>query len=82
MFGLEGQKKKKIIEEFEYDLEKDFKNPDKKKEILERVEKRLQKIKEILHAGDSQEHIDMLSVLLQGYNSILKVMSRSTAKKK
>ncbi len=82
MFGLEGQKKKKILEEFVIELENDFKNPVKRKEIQQKIETRLQKIKEILRSGDSQEQFDRLGVLLQGYNSILKVMVRCTTKEK
>lgn len=82
MFGLEGQKKKKMIEEFVFELEKDIKNPAKLKEIQEKVNARLHKIKEILHTGDNQEQIDRVSTLLHGYNAILKVIARSIAKKK
>lgn len=80
MFGLESQKKKKPNEEFIFELEKELKNPVKYKEILQHVEMRLQKMKEILRAG--AEEIDRFVLLVHGYQSLLKVISRLTAKKK
>lgn len=82
MFGLESQKKKKPSEEFIFELEKELKNPVKHKEIHQLVEKRLQKIKEILRSGDDQEEFDRFGLLLHGYNSLIKVMSRFTSKSK
>lgn len=80
MFGLESQKKKKPIDDFVFELEKELKNPVKHKEILQRVETRLQKIKEVLRSGDNnQEEFDRFGLLLHGYNSLLKVMSRFTS---
>ncbi len=82
MFGLERQKKKKPNEEFIFELEKELADPAKHKEIKTRVEQRLQKIKEILRSGDDQVEFDRFGLLLHGYNSLLKVMARSTSKKK
>jgi DNA-binding transcriptional regulator GbsR (MarR family) len=82
MFGLESQKKKKPNEEFVFELEKELRDPAKHREIRQRVEERLQKIKEILRSGDDQEEFDRFGVLLHGYNSLLKVMSRFTSKTK
>ena len=82
MFGLEGQKKKKSTEEFIFELEKEFKDPAKRREIQQRIEKRLQKIKDLLRTGYDQEEFNRLGSLLHGYNSLLKVMSRCTSKAK
>lgn len=82
MFGLEGQKKKKPTEEFVFELEKELKDPVKHKEIREKVERRIQKIKEALRTGDDKIEFDRLNLLLNGYHSLLKVMARFTAKKK
>lgn len=82
MFGLEGQKKKKTNEEFVFELEKELKNPVKHKMIKQKVEEKLQKIKEVLRAGDDQNKFDRYGLLLHGYNSLLKVMSRFTSKTK
>ncbi|MBA2368241.1 MAG: DUF5398 domain-containing protein [Candidatus Protochlamydia sp.] len=80
MFGLEGQKKKKPGEEFVFELERDLKNPKKNKEIRQKVEERIQKIKETLRSGDSQDEFDRFGLLLHGYTSLLKVISRFNPK--
>jgi hypothetical protein len=83
MFGLEGQKKKKPSDEFVFELEKELKDPAKHKQIKQKVEERLQKIKDILRTGgEDQEEFDRFGSLLHGYNSLLKVMSRFTSKTK
>ncbi len=76
MFGLEGQKKKKSVEEFIFDLEKELKTPKKHQEIKARVEARIQKIKDHLRSGEQQDEFDRFGLLLHGYTSLLKVMSR------
>ncbi len=81
MFGLEGQKKKKPVEEFVFELEKELKDPQKLKELRQKVDARVQKIKEALRSGDSQEEFDRFGLLLQGYNALQKVMSRATTTK-
>jgi len=82
MFGLEGQKKKKPVEEFVFELEKEFKIPAKHKEIKDKVEQRLQRIKDLLRSGENQDQFDRLGLLLHGYNSLIKIMSRPAAPKK
>lgn len=82
MFGLESQKKKKPNEEFVFELEKELKNPAKHKEIQQKTEAHLQKINEILRSGDDQEEFNRFQILRDGYNSLLKVMSRFTSKTK
>lgn len=76
MFGLEGQKKKKPVEEFVFELEKELKNPKKHQEIKARVEGRIQKIKDHLRTGEEKDEFDRFGLLLHGYTSLLKVMSR------
>jgi hypothetical protein len=84
MFGLESHEKKKKPEEFVFELEKELKDPKKHQEILQRVETRIQKIKEALRTGSGgdQEEFDRFGLLLQGYQSLLKIMARSKAKSK
>jgi hypothetical protein len=82
MFGLEGQKKKKPAEEFTFELEKEVKDPQKYKELRQRVEERLQKIKEILRSGDDKEEFDRFGLLLHGYNALIKVLARVVPKSK
>lgn len=81
MFGLEKNKKNKQPEEFVFELEKELKNPQKYKEIKEKIEAKIQRIKEILRTGDNQEDYDRFGLLLHGYNSLLKVIARFAAKK-
>lgn len=80
MFGLENQKKKKKNEEFIFELEKELKNPKIHQELKQRVEKRIQEIKEILRSGENKEEFDQLGAVLHGYTSILKVFSRFSPK--
>lgn len=77
MFGLEKQKKdKKEPEEFLFDIEKDLGNSAKNKALKQKVEARIQKIKEILRGGEKKEEFDQYGALLHGYTSVLKVISR------
>lgn len=80
MFGLEDQKKKKKAEEFVFELEKELKVPQKHKELKQKIEGRIQKVKETLRSGESQEEFDVFGLLLHGYTSLLKVMSRFNPK--
>lgn len=75
MFGLESQKKKKN-EPFIFDLEKELKDPTKHREIKQKVESRIQAVKNILKSGENKEEFDQFGVLLHGYTSLLKVMAR------
>lgn len=79
MFGMESQKKKKAGE-FVFELEKEFKNGKLRKEYKEKVEKRIQAIKDVLRSGENKDEFDSYGVLLHGYTSLLKVMSRFSAK--
>lgn len=81
MFGLEGHKKKKTAEEFVFELEKELKDPTKSKEINQRIEHSIQKIKEALRTGEDQEEFDRFGLILQGYQSLVKIISRLTTPK-
>jgi hypothetical protein len=80
MFGLESQKKKKT-ETFVFELEAELKDPVKYREIKQRVEDQIQKVKNTLKAGDNKEEFDQFGVLLHGYTSLLKVMARCLTSK-
>ena len=83
MFGLESQdKKKKKPDEFVFDLEKEMKDPNKFQDFKEKIEQRVQKIKESLRSGDDQQEYDRWNLLLQGYQSVQKVMTRFKSKTK
>lgn len=75
MFGLEKQKKKKA-EEFVFDLEKELKAFKSYQDLKKKIEERIQNVREILRKGENKEEFDKFGVLLHGYTSLLKVMSR------
>lgn len=79
MFGLEKQKKKKN-EEFIFDLEKELKVFKNYQEQKKKIEGRIQNIRDVLRKGENKEEFDKFGVLLHGYTSLLKVMSRLTPK--
>jgi hypothetical protein len=79
MFGLED-KKKKQSDEFVFDLEKELKDAKKHKELKQKMEARIQRIKEALRSGEDQEEFDRFGLLLHGYTSLLKIMSRFAPK--
>lgn len=76
MFGLEDQKKKKKIEEFVFDLEKEFKSTKRHQDMKQKVESKIQAVKEVLRKGENKDEFDKFGTLLHGYTSLLKVMSR------
>jgi hypothetical protein len=80
MFGLESQKKKKPLEEFVFELEKELSNPKTHKELKQKAEDRVQKVKDVLRSGENQEEFDRFGLLLHGYTSLLKVISRFNPK--
>lgn len=79
MFGMESQKKKKGGE-FIFELEKEFKNGKLHKDLKDKIDKRIQAIKEVLRSGENKDEFDSYGVLLHGYTSLLKVMSRFSPK--
>jgi len=81
MFGMEDKKKKKS-EEFVFELEKELEDPKRHKQIKEKVESRIQRIKTILRDGENKKDFETFGLILHGYTSLLKVMSRFTAKTK
>lgn len=82
MFGLEDQKKKKKAEEFVFDFEKELKDPVKQKEFRLRIEGKIQLLNEILRGGEETGRYKTYSILLQGYDALLKVMNRVIHPKK
>ena len=61
-------------------LEKELKDPKKRKEIKGHVEGRIQEIKKILRGGENKKDYERCGLILHGYTSLLKVMSRLKAK--
>ena len=79
MFGLGDQRKKKP-EEFVFELEKELRDPKKHKEIKNKVEGRIQELKKILRDGENKKDFEKYGLILHGYTSLLKVMSRVSSK--
>lgn len=78
MFGLE--KKERAL--FEFELEQDLrKDPLKAKELLKKVETRVQSIKSALRQGAESEDFEKLGALLQGYTGLQRVLTRIINKK-
>lgn len=73
MFGLE----KSPREKFDFDLEVDLKeNPKKAKELLNKIESTINKIKQKLKGSGSKEELNKLGTLMQGYTSLVKVLKK------
>ena len=68
---------KKPSHKFDFDLEKEIKEtPSRGKEILAKVEKRMQEIKKKLREGQSEKDFDRFGILLHGYAALQKVLKK------
>lgn len=76
MFGMD-QKKSSKAEPFLFDLEKELANPDKRGELIRRVEMRILMIKELLRKGCSKEEFECLGVMMHGYRALAVVLGRA-----
>jgi len=78
MYGLEKKQKGA----FEFDLEQDLKkDPNKAKQLLKKVEERIQEIKGILRQGAESADFDNYGVLLHGYAALQKILTRVGSKR-
>lgn len=73
MFGLEKNKK----EEFSFDIEKELKDPVKKRAYLEKIQSRIHRLQEIVKSDSAQQDLNRIAILLHGYSSLFKVLSRN-----
>ncbi|MFA6118438.1 MAG: DUF5398 family protein [Parachlamydiales bacterium] len=74
MYGLE----KSPREKFDFDLEVDIKqNPQKAKELFDKIEGNINKVKQLLKKNSTEDELNKLGILLQGYNALLKVLKKS-----
>jgi len=80
MFGLGGDKKKQ--KEFEFDVEVEAKSPQKGRELKDYIINRTREVKNVLRSGEDQSNFDQYGVLLLGYTSLQKVITRVNTKKK
>ena len=74
MFGLTDSKGKD--KEAQFDLERDLKSTAKQREVKEKIQGRMLKIKSLLRQGVAQEDFNQYGILLHGYASLLKVIAR------
>lgn len=81
MFGLEN-KPGKDKNGFTFELEREMMDPTKGKNLLLKIEKRINQIKDLLRKGEAKETFQMLGTLLYGYASMVKVISRANSKKR
>ena len=71
MYGLEKEKK------FDFDLEIEIKkNPKRKKEIIDNAKEKAEYIKKQLKAKEKPDNFEELGVLLNGYDSLKKVIEK------
>lgn len=77
MFGMEKPKKEEKPA-FLFDLEKDLRDENKRRELASRIESRILRIKELLRKGSRKEDYDKLGILLNGYHSMAIVLSRAS----
>jgi hypothetical protein len=75
MFGLEGSKKKKT-ESFAFDLETKLTDKNYRQELMSHIYEQVKLLKEQLREGASQETYETFSKLLNGYQALLKVVTR------
>ena len=71
MYGLEKEGK------FEFDLEVEIKKkPKRKDEIIKEAKEKAKEIKDRLQAKEKPENFEKLGTLLNGYDSLEKVISK------
>jgi hypothetical protein len=75
MFGME--KKPKETKTFVFDLEKELGSEEKRRDLAQRIEVRIHRIKDILHKGSKKEEFDQLGILLNGYHALAIVLGRA-----
>ena len=82
MFGLENNKKEKPKKkDLYFDLEIKLNDETARKEIFTNLEKKMQRVKELMRLGENKTSFDRLNALHQGYSSAIKVLMRIKAKK-
>ena len=80
MFGLKDDKGKDQSTVF--DLEKDLKSGGKQKEIKDKIQSRMLKIKSLLREGLTQDDFNEFGMLLHGYAALSKVIARFAQQRK
>jgi hypothetical protein len=73
MFGMKSGKNNPM--NFEYELEKEFKNEEKQKQKLKEIEQKIFDLKSKLRQGINPEDFESVGALINGYASFLKIAS-------
>lgn len=81
MFGLKEEPGGAGAGPEQFDLEKEFQDPETFRKIKDRVEKRIQELKNVLRSGESKEEYDQYGVLLHAYAALQKLMNRAVERK-
>lgn len=78
MFGMEKNKKGKKTDKIIFDMETSLKNdPRQKKELIKNMGHRVDTLKAMLREGKhDKKEFEQLSLLLHGYNSMIKVIKK------
>jgi hypothetical protein len=72
-----GRSAPAAVSPFQFDLEKNLKDPAHRQEVLQKVEARIAQLREQLRAGGSQQTFDQLTTLLNAFTSLKRVIERS-----
>lgn len=75
-----GDKKKKTIPSYSFDVENDLKDLNKKTAIYQHLELRIQQLKLLLRQGDNKELFEQTQKLLHGYLARQRVLNRAERK--
>ncbi len=78
MFGMENDPETENTLE---GLELDATKPNKRKEIAERLEGKIQALKNILRHGDDKDNFDDFGSLLWGYKAAQKTLEKASKRK-
>ena len=76
MFGMDQKKDKKKGAAFEFDIEKELATREKQKEYVQRIQTKINTIKQLLRAGDKKENFEQLGVLLNAYLALSVVLGK------
>lgn len=71
-----GQQEYGTVAPLQFDLEKTLKQASERKKLLDLANEQISKIRHQLRLGGSQESFDELTILLNGYTRLKKVVER------
>jgi hypothetical protein len=71
------QQNKPVREIFQFDLEKEMKEPKKRAQIQEKCETRIQELKTLIRQGTNPSEFDTIGHLLHGYVALEKLLKHA-----